>query len=141
MSFRIWDFSREDRERESLQSSSQEFRNPPRRILLICPQRIGDVLLATPLARSLKRAWPEARLDMLVFRGAEGALQGNPDIEQVITVPRRATLGEKFVQLRSLWRSYDLALSPLPTDRARLYCWIAGRRRMAATQPLADRSP
>ncbi|MBI3523169.1 MAG: glycosyltransferase family 9 protein [Betaproteobacteria bacterium] len=114
----------------------------PRRILLICTQRIGDVLLTTPLARSLKRAWPEAKLDMLVFRGTEGALQGNPDIAQVITVPRRATLGEKFAQLRSsfysLWRDYDLALSPLPTDRAHLYCWIAGKQRIGLLQPLAQ---
>jgi len=123
-----------------LQSSSQEFRNPPRRILLVCTQRIGDVLLATPLARALKRAWPEAALDMLVFRGTEGALEGNPDIAQVLTVPRHATLGETFAQIRRLWRGYDLALSPLPTDRARLYCWIAGRRRIGLLNPLAKDS-
>ena len=105
-------------------------RRGPRRILLVCTQRIGDVLLATPLARSLKRAWPEAAIDMLVFRGTEDALQGNPDIAQVLAFPRRPTLGETFAQIRSLWRKYPLALSPLPTDRARLYCWIAGRRRI-----------
>ena len=106
--------------------------------MLICTQRIGDVLLTTPLARSLKRAWPEAALDMLVFRGTEGALEGNSDIAQVIAVARRATLGEKFAQLRALWRGYDLALSPLPTDRAHLYCWIAGHRRIGLLQPLAQ---
>lgn len=116
---------------------AQPNRTAPRRILLVCTQRIGDVLLATPLARSLKRAWPEAALDMLVFRGTEGALAGNPDIAQVLAFPRRATLGETFAQLRRLWRNYDLALSPLPTDRARLYCWIAGRRRVGLLHPLA----
>ncbi|MCX7169186.1 MAG: LPS core biosynthesis protein, partial [Proteobacteria bacterium] len=50
-------------------SSSQAASRVPRRILLACTQRIGDVLLATPLVRSLKRAWPAAEIDMLVFQG------------------------------------------------------------------------
>lgn len=116
--------------RESLQSSSHESGRPPRRILLACTQRIGDVLLATPLARSMKRAWPGAELDMLVFRGTETVLEGNPDLDQVIAVPRRAGLGERWQELRHLWRRYDLAVSPLPTDRSRLYCWAAAPRRL-----------
>lgn len=110
----------------------------PRRILLACPQRIGDVLLATPLARSMKRAWPDAELDLLVFAGTEGVLEGNPDIAQMITVPRRAGLIESIRQLRRLWRRYDLAITPLPTDRARIYCWAAGRRRIGFLQRVAQ---
>lgn len=107
----------------------------PRRILLACPQRIGDVLLATPLVRSMKRAWPLAAIDVLVFAGTEGVLEGNPDIAGIITVPRQAGLTEKIRQMRRLWRRYDLAISPLPTDRARLYCWVAGRRRIGVINP------
>ena len=34
---------------------------PPRpRILVVTLRRIGDVLLTTPLIRSLRRAWPDA---------------------------------------------------------------------------------
>ena len=43
---------------------------PPRSVLIIVTRRIGDVLLATPLVRSVKRAWPQAALDeeyMLTF--------------------------------------------------------------------------
>lgn len=116
--------------------------NPaPRRILLACTQRIGDVLLATPLVRSLKRAWPAAELDMLVFQGTEAVLEANPDIAQLITVPQRSGFAASLQQLRHLWRRYDLALTPLPTDRARLYCWAAGRRRVGLIRPgLQDRS-
>lgn len=88
------------------------------------------MLLATPLARSLKRAWPQARLDMLVFQGTEGVLAENPDIAKVIAVPRRAAFAARVAELRTLWRRYDLALAPLATDRARIYCWAAGRRRV-----------
>jgi heptosyltransferase-3 len=104
--------------------------HPPRRILLICTQRIGDVLLATPLARSLKQAWPEAELHFLVFKGTEGALAGNRDIDRVIAVPHRADWRGKIAQFRELWRRYDLAVSTVATDRARLYGWVGARFRI-----------
>lgn len=100
----------------------------PVRVLIACPQRIGDVLLTTPLIRSIKRAWPEARIDVLVFAGTEGVLEGNPDIADVIAVPRKSSFMEKVKLWRRLWRKYDLALACIPTDRARLYAWIAGRK-------------
>ena len=52
------------------------------RILVVALRRLGDVLLTTPLIRSLKRAWPDAAIDVLVFRGTEGILAGNPDIAE-----------------------------------------------------------
>jgi heptosyltransferase-3 len=113
---------------------------PPSRILLVCTQRIGDVLLTTPLARSLKHAWPTARLDALVLPGTEGALAGNPDFAQIIALPQRVGLSEKLAQLCRLWRRYDLAVSPLPTDRARLFCRIAGRHSVGLLQPAGERS-
>lgn len=102
----------------------------PRSILLVCTQRIGDVLLTTPLARSLKKAWPDAALDMLVLPGTQSVLEGNTDIREVLAFAQRVSFAEKFRQLQRLWRRYDLALSPLPTDRARLFCWAAGRYRL-----------
>lgn len=64
----------------------------PRSILVICTGRIGDVLLSTPAVRSLKLHWPGAQIDMLVFDGTAGALQNNPDIRHVISVPWGATI-------------------------------------------------
>jgi len=112
----------------------------PRRILLVCTQRIGDVLLTTPLARSMKRAWPETQIDMLVLPGTEGALAGNPDIAQILALPQRVGLLEKLAQLRRLWQRYDLAVSPLATDRARLFCRVAGRYRVGLLQAQGERS-
>lgn len=103
--------------------------DPPRRILIVVPRRIGDVLLSTPLARSLKQAWPDASIDYLVFRGTEGVLVGNPDIAQAHTMPERGGLLARLKPMFRLARRYDLAVSPIPSDRARLACWIAGRLR------------
>ena len=56
----------------------------PDTVLVVCMRRIGDVLLATPIARSIKAAWPQAQVDMLVFKGTEGVLRGNADLREVV---------------------------------------------------------
>jgi heptosyltransferase III len=98
------------------------------RIMVVALRRLGDVLLTTPLIRSLKRAWPDAAIDALVFRGTEGILAGNPDIADVITMPERPTTGESVALMRRLGRRYDLALSTQSGDRPSFFAWAAGRR-------------
>ena len=70
------------------------------RILVVALRRLGDVLLTTPLIRSLKRAWPDAAIDALVFRGTEGILAGNPDLADVVTMPERASAAESIALVR-----------------------------------------
>ena len=101
---------------------------PHPRILVVALRRLGDVLLTTPLIRSLKRAWPDGAIDVLVFRGTEGILAGNPDIAGVITIPERPSAGESLALLCRLWRRYDLALSSQSGDRPTLFAWAASRR-------------
>ena len=103
---------------------------PPGRILVIVTRRIGDVLLATPLIRSLKQAWPQSRIEALVFEGTQGVLAGNPDVAAVHTIAERPGLPQHLALLARLFRKYDLALSLVPSDRPTLYAWIAGRRRV-----------
>jgi heptosyltransferase III len=98
------------------------------RILVVALRRLGDVLLTTPLIRSLKRAWPDGAIDVLVFAGTQGILAGNPDIADIITMPERPAAGESLALVRRLWRRYDLALSTQSGDRPTLFAWAAGRR-------------
>lgn len=102
----------------------------PVNILVIVTRRIGDVLLTAPLIRSLKQAWPSADVDLLVFRGTEGVLAGNPDIRNIIAVPAKQSLRRAWQQIAPLRRHYDLALSTSPSDRPTMYAWFAGRRRV-----------
>jgi heptosyltransferase III len=101
---------------------------PHPRILVVALRRLGDVLLTTPLIRSLKRAWPDGAIDVLVFGGTEGILAGNPNVADVITMPERPGAGDSLALLRRLWRRYDLALSTQSGDRPTLFAWAAGRR-------------
>ena len=98
------------------------------RILLVCMRRIGDVLLATPIPLSIRSAWPDAQVDMLVFSGTEGVLRGNPDIANVIAVPEGAGAADTLRLAARLWRRYDVAISVQTGDRPTFMAWAAGRR-------------
>ncbi len=108
---------------------------PQKKVLVVATQRIGDVLLATPLIRSLHRAWPEARIDVLVFENTESILSGNLDIHRVITVPVRRKFWSHLRMLISLFRKYDLAVTTQTGDRPVLYTWLAGRQRAGLRAP------
>ncbi len=98
------------------------------RILVIALRRLGDVLLATPLIRSLKRSFPAASIEALVFASSAGVLSGNPDLAGVIAVPERPSPAENVSLLLRLAKRYDLAVSTQTGDRPTTLAWIAGRR-------------
>jgi lipopolysaccharide heptosyltransferase III len=98
------------------------------RVLVIALRRLGDVLLTTPLIRSVKRAFADASVDVLVFGGTDGILSGNPDVNSVITIPARPSTTETLSLLRRIARRYDLALSTQSGDRPTMLAWIAGKQ-------------
>lgn len=104
-------------------------------VLVVCTRRIGDVLLATPVVRSLKHAYPDAAVDMLVFQGTQDIVSANADIRKVWTITERPAIGPHLALLRALWRRYDLALSVLAGDRPIFHAWVAGRHRIGTLLP------
>jgi heptosyltransferase-3 len=105
------------------------------RILVITLRRLGDVLLTTPLIRTIRRGFPQATLDVLVFRGSAPILEGNPDIDNVRTMSERPSAGETLALVRELWRRYDLVLSTQAGDRPTIFAWVAARRRIGVVSP------
>lgn len=107
----------------------------PRNVLVVCLRRIGDVLLATPVVRSIKAAWPDAHVDMLVFKGTEGVLRGNPDLREVIAVDERQGLFSRLALIARVWRKYDHAISVQSGDRPTLMAWAAGWQATGLAEP------
>ena len=112
---------------------------PARSVLVVVTRRIGDVLLTTPLIRSIKAAWPEAAIDVLVFAGTEGVLAANSDVRRVITIAERPRWHAHLRLLASIARRYDVALSVVPSDRPTLYAWLGGRWRAGIASTWAAR--
>jgi heptosyltransferase-3 len=117
--------------------SAQRIALPARpRILVIALRRLGDVLLSTPLVRSIKGAWPEARVDALVFADTAGILDGNPDIDRVIAMPSQPAPADTIAAALRVIGRYDLAVSTQSGDRPTAFALLAARRHIA---PIEER--
>ena len=101
------------------------------RILVVSLRRLGDVLLTTPLIRSLRAAWPDAWIDALVFADTAGILEGNPDLDGVVAMPVHSSGARGLSLAARLWRKYDLAISTQTGDRPTFFAVAAGRVRIA----------
>ncbi|MCA9773948.1 MAG: glycosyltransferase family 9 protein, partial [Myxococcales bacterium] len=87
------------------------------RIVLIRPDRVGDLLWATPALRALRRRFPRAHLAVLASRYAREVVARSPQVDAVWTLdarglaPRRAwARGRAASALRA--EGFDLALAP-----------------------------
>lgn len=113
----------------------QSLQPTPGRILVIAMRYLGDVLLTTPLIRSLRQAYPDAQLDVLVFSNTAAMLEGNLDISHILTTPSRAKLSDVWQLVRQLFRRYDLAVTLQAGDRPFLYSLLAAPIRAAVVPP------
>ncbi|MHC4450178.1 MAG: glycosyltransferase family 9 protein [Planctomycetota bacterium] len=107
------------------------FKRPPKRILTWSTPGFGDVLIATPLVRSMRQAWPDARIDMIVHEGREAMLVGNPDIHRAIAIPKRTNPWQLLGLLARTIGRYDLAAHGTGSDRAMVVMRLAARRCVA----------
>src|SRR5262249_40109743 len=101
---------------------------PRPRILVIALRRLGDGLLTTPLIRSLRRAYTDARIETLVFADTAGILDRNPDLDAVVSMPPRPTALQAAALATRLFKRYDLAVSTQSGDRPIGFALLAGRR-------------
>jgi lipopolysaccharide heptosyltransferase III len=103
------------------------------RILVVTLRRIGDALLTTPLIRSLRRAWPDAAIDVLTYPGPAGIIEGNRDVTRVIVTLERPAIAETIALVARLFKRYDLAVSTQPGDRPTFFAVLAGRNHAGLT--------
>jgi lipopolysaccharide heptosyltransferase I len=62
----------------------------PRRIALIKPSALGDVVHALPVLTALRRRWPDAHITWVVNRAYEPLLIGHPDLSATLPFDRAA---------------------------------------------------
>ncbi len=100
------------------------------RILISRTDRIGDVLLSTPVIKALREKFPQAYIAMIVAPYAKDILEGNPYLDEVIIYDKdgkhknwRRTI--KFAG-RLKKKKFDLAVILHPTNRLHLITFLAG---------------
>lgn len=69
---------------------SGHHRGDPRRILVVCTRYIGDTVLAIPFLRNLRRAFPDATIDVCAEGGARMVLADCPYVDELIAWRRPA---------------------------------------------------
>lgn len=113
---------------------------PPKRILIVKLTAIGDVLMATPVARALRTAFPDSYIAWVVERKAADVVLGNPYLDDVIVWQRSITAGPvgrlaHFVRnataltrdLRS--RDFDVCVDLQGLIRSAGVCVMSGAKR------------
>jgi len=62
----------------------------PRSIAIVLLSAIGDVVHGMPIATSLKRAWPDARITWVIQPVAHALVEPHPDVDEYIAFDRSA---------------------------------------------------
>ncbi|MDX2117238.1 MAG: glycosyltransferase family 9 protein [Planctomycetota bacterium] len=110
----------------------------PRSILIIRPSALGDVCRSVPVLVSLKRAFPNARIDWLVQDGFAAAIADHPDLGRIVPFARRelgaasrrgnfGPVRRFFAQLREA--NYDLVIDCQGLLRSGLFAWATRAKR------------
>jgi len=82
-----------------------------RRIVIIKPTALGDVVQSLPLLPALKQRFPEATIAWVIQAGLTDVLAGHPDLAECIPYHRQGNWRDWQRLLTTLWsRKFDLAI-------------------------------
>jgi len=101
-----------------------------KKILIVRLDRIGDVVLSTPVIKALRDACPESHIAFMVRPYTADLVKNNPYLNEVIIYdkegPERGLLGNlKFIWALA-WKRFDIAIILHPTARAHIVTFFSG---------------
>ncbi len=103
---------------------------PLKNILIIRTDRMGDVVLTTPVFKALRKAYPEARISALVTPSTYDLVNGNPYVDEVFIDDRKGAHKDLFGFLQLAHdireRQFDAAFIFHTKRRYNLACYAAG---------------
>lgn len=102
------------------------------RILVIKLQHHGDMLLTTPVICSLKSAYPNAKIDVLLYKETLPMLEHNPLINNIFYLDRNWKYQGKFTRLKKEWQlgrelqkqQYDLVVNLADQWKAAIFTLV-----------------
>lgn len=101
----------------------------PKNILIVRTDRVGDVILSTPVIKNLRAYFPQAHIAFMCRPYTKDILEGNPALDEVIVY-------DKYGKHRSFWstlrfafslrkKKFDWAIVLHPTNRAHMVTFLA----------------
>lgn len=79
----LWNLRVASRPRLSYKATLPDFSTPPKKLLLVRPDHLGDLLMWTPTLALLRQALPNTEITALVGPWGMASLENNPDIDRV----------------------------------------------------------
>ena len=101
---------------------------PLSHILVVDLNFLGDMLLASPVFRALRQAFPNARIDALVYEIAAPAVRINPFLDHVHTIAARSVWGGFRTGLLMRRERYDLVCQLNTSLLVNTLLWTIGSR-------------
>ncbi len=111
-----------------MKSQISNLKSQIKRILIRCPNWIGDVMLSIPSISLVREAFPSAHISILIKSNLSPLLEGNPDIHEIISFnPETMSVIEKLKFYRGLKeKNFDLAILLTNSFESALFIYLAG---------------
>ncbi|MEJ2685377.1 MAG: lipopolysaccharide heptosyltransferase I [Candidatus Sulfobium sp.] len=92
----------------------------PKKILIVKPSSLGDVVHSLPFLNSLRSCFPKSEIHWVIAKGLEGLLEGHPMIDGLIIINKDmwkkiSRTGQTLREIRALFRrlrdgGYDMVI-------------------------------
>ena len=97
-----------------------------RKILIFQTAFLGDLILTSPLIKSVKKSFPEADVSLVVRKGFKSVFAKSPYLSEIIEFDKKGIL--RFASfLKS--KNFDLVISPHRSHRTSLILFLSGIKR------------
>jgi lipopolysaccharide heptosyltransferase I len=122
---------------------------PARRIALIKPSALGDIIHSLPVLTALRRRYPAAHISWIVNRGYESLLAGHPDLDATVPLDRKGgsagRLNAAFYYARFLRRlrslHFDLVVDLQGLLRSGIMAWATRAPRRVGLSTAREGAP
>ena len=102
----------------------------PEKILIVRTDRLGDVILSTPVIKNLRLSFPKSWIAFMCRPYTKDVLMGNPYLDEVIVYDKYGTHKRFIASMKFAFalkkKKFDWAVILHPTNRVHLITFFAG---------------
>ena len=100
-----------------------------KKVLILKYDRIGDMVVATPIFRELKEAFPEISISVLASQINKDVIRNNPYIDEIYTNHKNSIFSDLPTLLKLKKKRFDVCIElehsviPHAIIRLKIICW------------------